>query len=508
MSFLSIQKCVFRYASMFLLLGVAGIFSLTAAEKQAQNVGQDGKARAVNELNRTSSNFAPNSGKMAVVKRLEALFKGASQPIIQTKEFKPLPPYMSVHDIAAKDALSPARTLIIYRLRFMQANQKALDAIEGLVGEDGTVEISESQNMVIINMLKERSEAVKQALIALDHPQPQILVETQIVEILIEQGEERDVQVQYSQKDGKTGAIDTYGFSLSNPGQDNNSGQASGFNFFPVSKVYSDGGYRQLQLALNWLSTSTDAKILASPNIIADLGAEAMMTTGEEIPYAEAAVTNSAVSQNIKFKKTGINLSIKPVIINNDTVRLEIKPEIIQAVRYQAFETQEARSTVPVVSIRNISTTLTAADGEIIMLGGLYSSETIERLRKVPFISDLPLIGELFTAKSATVNDKQLLFFMKIHILDSPYAVMIDPENSAAVIQDAGRALRDSGTLFNVKSKAEVKDQKSFFSWDSIWNPEFEFPSWDGVRAGEEKRPGPRKLNLPKEQEASKTEGK
>ena len=500
----------FAYMKKPLLCACCALCMLPAmaAENPQDTAPEKKNDAAAAELDKTSVKVASNTGKMAVVKRLQTLFNGTANPIVRTQDFVPCKPYVAVHDIPRTDSLSPERCLIIYRLRFMQADSKTQDAVEGLVGENGTVEISEKQNTVVINTLKDQAEAIKAALIALDQPLPQVLVETQIIEILVEQGEERDVQVQYSQKDGKTGTVDTYGYNLSSPGQDSSGGQSSGFNFFPISKVDSDGGYKQFQLALNWLATSTDAKILASPNIIADLGAEAKMTTGEEIPYAEAAVTNSAVSQNIKFKKTGINLTIKPVIINEDTVRLDIKPEIISVVRYQTFETQEAKSTVPVVSVRNTSTTLTAADGEIIMLGGLYSSEITERLRKTPFLSDLPLVGELFTAKSSSVYDKQLLFFMKIHILKSPYSVLVDPEKSAAVIQDAGRAVRDSGTLFKVKSRAELQDQKSFFSIDSFWNPKPVFAELLGNEAGDEKRPAPRRLDSEKQNDSVQAEGK
>lgn len=317
----------------------------------------------------------------------------------------------------------------------------------------------------------------------------------------LEQGEERDVQLQYSQYDAKTGTTDTYGFRLDSPGQKNNADQSSGFDFFPISSKDSSGNTKKLQAALKWLSTSTDAKVLASPNIIADLGSEAKMTTGEELPYMETAMTSAGVAQNIKFKKTGVNLRIKPVIINKDTVRLEIKPEIILAVRYQTFTQKDSEgnvtseSGIPVVSVRNIETTLTAADGEIIMLGGLYSSEATERLRKTPILSELPVIGDLFTAKDATIYDKQLLFFMKIHILQSPYSVLLDPETTAAQIQDIGRAVRDSGTLFREKSKPEVKDQETLFKIDSLWNPKPVILKNLGNEAGMEKRVPPRPLS-------------
>ena len=488
----SFKKHIFWFCCA-LMLAASGNEADSAAKPQEQ---QKGREKAVSEMKKTAGKVSSHSGKIAVIKRLQALFSGDTNPVItQTRKFTPQPPYISIHEIPGNET-TPARSLIIYRLRFMTADNKTQDAIEGIVGESGTVEISEKQNTVVINIPKDRTEAVKAALLALDQPIPQVLVETQVIEILVEQGEERDVQMQYREKDGKTGTVDTYGYNLS-PVQSSNAGQTSGFNFFPVSKVYSDGGFRQFQLALNWLATSTDAKILASPNIIADLGTSARMTTGEEIPYAEAAVTNTAVSQNIKFKSTGINLAIKPVIINEDTVRLEIKPEITLAVRYQTFETQDAKSTVPVVSIRNISTTLTAADGEIIMLGGLYSSEITEQRRKTPFFSEIPLVGDLFTAKSKSVNDKQLLFFMKIHILKTPYSVLLDPEKNAAAIQDIGSSIRDSGTLFKVKPRAQLEDQRMYFMIDDILHPKSKnfFEQLLGDEAGYEKRPAPRQLN-------------
>ena len=470
---------------------------LTPGEAEAVAAAESPESIVGSDLDQAAAGFTGSTGKLNVIKRLEALFRGSGKPIVQTKKFDPAPPYIAMHEIPAKDELTPARMIIVYRLRFVDA-KTARNAVEAIVGESGITEFSEKQNIVIINTEKDKASAIEKALISLDQPQPQILVEAQIIEVQLEQGEVRDVQAQYSQKDGKTGTIDTYGFKLDSPGQNNNIDQNSGFNFFPISTSDANGGYKKLQIALNWLSTSTDAKILASPNIIADLGTEAKMTTGEEIPYAEANMTNVGVAQNIKFKKTGANLVIKPVLINKDTVRLEIQPEIILAVRYQTFTQKDSEgnvtseSSIPVVSVRRIETTLTAADGEIIMLGGLYSSEATERLRKTPFLSDIPIIGDFFTAKDATIYDKQLLFFMKIHILQSPYSVILDPEANAAMIQDIGRAVRDSGTLFREKSKAEIQDQKTSFRIDSLWNPKSVFPEKVGNEAGEEKRVPPR----------------
>ncbi len=406
-------------------------------------------------------------GKEAVIQRIKNLFESSAAPIIQTRDFKPAKPYMSVHKIPPKDNLTPGRAVIVYKLRFVDAKD-AQDAIEGIVGENGTVEVSKNQNLIIINVEDTASKAVENALLALDQPLPQVLVETQIVEVQREQGEARDVGLNYTRTDAVTGNSQSFGMNMSSPGQKiTDSKNSAGFNIFPIDVKNSSGDTESLRIALQWLETSTDAKILASPNIIADLNSEAVMKTGEEIPYNEAAVTNTAVTNNFKFKKTGINLRIKPVLINSDTVRLEIQPEINLLLRYDEFPQTGSETTikVPVVSIRSISTQLTAADGEVIMLGGLYSSERSERLRKTPFLSDIPLIGELFTGKDYTMYDKQLLFFMKIHILQTPYSVITDPEANAEMIRKIGDSVGKSPAIFKGKEPPKQKNSTDFLSF-------------------------------------------
>ena len=151
------------------------------------------------------------------------------------------------------------------------------------------------------------------------------------------------------------------------------------------------------------------------------------------------------------------------------------------AVRYEKFTISGSSgdapvyNNVPVVSVRNIKTRLTAADGEIIMLGGLYSSEVSESLRKTPFLSDLPLIGELFTAKDATTYDKQLVFFMKVHILRNPYSVTVDPEATVKEIKEIGKAYQESDVIFDSKDyprRSSSADTKGFWAQFFDFSPD------------------------------------
>ena len=433
------------------------LFAVTAVAQETSAESKDHEAIAANadfekeKIAAASSGFAPNSGKEAVIDRIKALFSTSAKPIVSTKPYEPQPPYLKITKIPAT-AITPERAIIVYRCRFVSA-EKLEDSVETAMGDAGTIDISPTQNTLVLNVLADRVEAMKETLLALDRPMPQVLVETQIVELIVKSGETRDVGMKYTHTNAKTGTTSTVGYGLTSG---STSSDESGFNIFPLDSISGNGDTNRLGLMLKWIESSDDAKILAAPNVIADLGTEATMETGEDLPYTENSVTSSAVTQSIKFKRTGVQLTIKPTIINGDTVQLEIKPEVTIAVRYESFavpnssgdDSAPVSNRIPVVSVRNIDTRLTAADGEIIMLGGLYSSESSESTSKTPFLSDIPVIGQFFTAKNYSVTDKQLLFFMKIHILDSPHMVLMDPEQTATELNQTADMLLGSNQLF------------------------------------------------------------
>ena len=430
----------------------AGTTGAAPAKPVAAPAADPGMAAAAN-------GFAPSTGKKAVIERLKALFSTTTRPIVSTKKFNPLPPYIHVTQLPATN-LTPARAVIVYRCRFVSA-EKLEDAVETAMGDAGNIDISPDQNTIVLNVLADRAEAMKETLLALDKPLPQVLVETQIVELIVKNGETRDTSMKYSHYNHKTGSTSSVGYSL---GSGTNSSNESGFNIIPLDSISGNGDTDRLSLMLNWINSSDDAKILAAPNVIADLGTEATMETGEDLPYTENSVTSSAVTQSIKFKRTGVQLTIKPTIINGDTVQLEIRPQVTIAVRYESFAVPNSSSEdsapvsnrIPVVSVRNIETRLTAADGEIIMLGGLYSSESSESKNDIPFLSDIPVLGQFFSSKNYSVTDKQLLFFMKIHILENPYMVLLDPEQTARGLHEAANAMRESNSLFAKPDIPEV----------------------------------------------------
>jgi hypothetical protein len=148
--------------------------------------------------------------KQGVLRRLQELFKRSAKPVVPKNPIVPQAPY-----IKAIPAFGD-RVTLVYRCRFVKS-KTIIDALETIVSASGTVEDSPDQNIVVINDVKDKAEDIKKALLALDIPLPQILVEAQVVELLIQNDLEKDVKVQYTKYDATKKLTTTYGYDLSAP---------------------------------------------------------------------------------------------------------------------------------------------------------------------------------------------------------------------------------------------------------------------------------------------------
>ncbi|MBR2000223.1 MAG: type II and III secretion system protein, partial [Lentisphaeria bacterium] len=231
-----------------------------------------------------------------------------------------------------------------------------------------------------------------------------------------------------------------------------------GFNFVPFAHKSSDGSSGQLTAAIRWLNTSRNARILSAPNVIAAQGAEATITTAEELPIPESSTNSSSTNLSIKYKQVGVTLKITPELINEKTVQLSVNPQVRSVLRYEAFSMNDVISNIPVISLRSVDTKLTVADGDIIILGGLYNSEKSETLRKVPYLGDIPVLGDLINGRDSSSVDKQLLFLLKVHIIQPGKMISLDPDATAHEIHKTAEILEQSRQLFTNKPATKFVD--------------------------------------------------
>ncbi len=412
------------------------------------------------ETMKAAENAAAN--KRAVTNKLTELFLGRQSPMLLTGlasgNFKEAAPEFQI--IAGTDGMST----LLYRCRYVDP-EFFTDALEAVISDSGNVELikklgseTNEYSRIVIRDKTEKMEELKKILISLDTLQPQVLVEAQVIEVYSEQGAERDVSLSYQYFDAEYGTTNKTGFNLLAPTQSRNSSEGTMLDFVPYAWNGHDGSTGRLSAAIRWINSSRNARILSAPNVIADQGAEATITTAEELPIPETAALSSSTNLSFKYKQVGVTLKITPMQINEKTVQLTVNPQVRSVLRYDSFTQNGVTSNIPVVSVRSVDTRLTVADGDIIILGGLYNSEKADSLRKIPYLGDIPVLGDLLNGRDSSSVDKQLIFLLKVHIIHPGKPMSLDPEETAEQVHQAAEILEQSRKLFTNKPASEFVD--------------------------------------------------
>ena len=356
-------------------------------------------------------------------------------------------PYLKV--IQAPDN----RAILIYRCRYATAG-KLINSVESMISNTGYVESAEEQNLLTINDQKDHIEALRQALPALDMPSPQVLIEAKVIEVLVHDGMDRNLSFSYNSPtsvttingDGqkvKSAVMSTAGMATSALGS-NNAGDGGKLNWTVGS------GEDNFNVAFQWLLTAQDARVLSSPVILVARNEESTISNGQDVPIQSQSITNGSINTSTTFKRVGVTLKVQPKMINGDTVTLLVEPEVSNIQSYQTISQGSSNYSVPVISIRNISTNLKLEDGQIAIMGGLYSSRESISQERIPFLSDMPYVGELFTSKNSSRELIQLLFFLRVRILtpeEVADGVLFDPDELIRTSNEIGEIVRKSPEL-------------------------------------------------------------
>lgn len=161
---------------------------------------------------------------------------------------------------------------------------------------------------------------------------------------------------------------------------------------------------------LDLLISKGKAKVLSRPNIVTMQGREAVINIGGEVPVPEVSITNTTTTTSIKYRPAGILLQCRP-FVNEDgyidsQLNIEVSaPSYVKEMNAYSFQKRSAQTRVRL------------KDGETLVIGGLISREEIKQLQKIPFLGDIPILGNLFKATSSKVTEEELTIFIKATIL-------------------------------------------------------------------------------------------
>lgn len=414
--------------------GVVSSFALTAFSLIASDVPVS-TSQEPEMVVRTEEDLARGQENVrTVIQELTELF-ATDSPVPQvTAAAKPIEePYAQI--IPGPDG----RSTLVFRPRFTSSKQ-FFKAIDGIITGATLVESLDEQNLLLLSGPNDAVENYRKTMLAMDVPSAQILIEAKIVEVMFSDGMQRNLSIGYSHK-GRGGV----GATTEVPGQSTQPTSGLGGNWTPIA------GKDTLNIAFQWLRTAQDAKVLSSPNILISRNETSRIVTGEEIPIQEANSTGNTLTLATKFKSVGVTLEVEPSMINRDNVTLRVYPKVSNVIRYENVSAGGSSSyPVPVISARSVETYLRMQNKQVVMMGGLYSRNDSLLQERVPILSDLPLIGELFTGKNLTKEVTQLIFFLKIHIIPPDQVVnglFYDPDNSARISETIGKIVENSEAI-------------------------------------------------------------
>ena len=168
------------------------------------------------------------------------------------------------------------------------------------------------------------------------------------------------------------------------------------------------------QALLTALSNDSDANILSAPTLLTMDNQNAQIISGENVPFIASTASNAVNLQNtfntIDRQNVGISLQIIPQISEGGTVRLDLYEEVSAVL-------MNSPTLGPTTSIRSATTSVVAKDGQTIVIGGLISDSRTKSQTKVPYLGDIPFIGNFFTATNSTNDKVNLLIFLTPHII-------------------------------------------------------------------------------------------
>ena len=248
----------------------------------------------------------------------------------------------------------------------------------------------------------------------------------------------------------------TNGTGLSSAGTGNVMGSnGTAFGIFPSANF---------DVLLRILRKNSLLSILAEPNLVAMSGHEASFLAGGQFPVP---VVNGLAGQvSIQYKDFGVQLRFTPTIIDDETIRLNVAPEVSTIDESLGTTLVPGGLPTPGINTRKVNTTVEMREGETLALAGLLEVAMDAQTTRIPGLGDLPYLGPFFSNTTHQRVEKELL------VLVTPFFVAASPNCEQFTLP--GQDIVEPNDLeFYLLGRIEGKTGRSFNtvqSWEDPWN--------------------------------------
>ena len=182
----------------------------------------------------------------------------------------------------------------------------------------------------------------------------------------------------------------------------------TGANAGSLALSILNAGYA-LDIELSAIQTQGRGEVISNPRIVTSNQKEAVIRQGKEIGYLTVSGGQGGNVPTVQFKEALLELKVTPTITNDGRVFLNMgvkKDELDRFISLGSF------GEVPQIAKREVNTAVLVEDGQTVVIGGVYEFSDTSEISKVPFLGDIPLLGNLFRNKNRSKSKAELLVFV------------------------------------------------------------------------------------------------
>ena len=295
----------------------------------------------------------------------------------------------------------------------------------GFLSQRGRLVADERTNTLMISDIPKKVAQMRELINVIDRPVDQVLIEGRIV--IATDSFARDLGARFGvsgkrQYGGNTAII---GDTVSgNTGTGNNRGglnvdlPAGGFTEGAAGSLAYTllGANFSLDIELSALQQEGRGEVISNPRLVTSNQREAVIRQGREVGYVTitGGTGGAAATPNVQFKEALLELKVTPTITNDGRVFLNLN---VKKDEVGEFLDLGDYGLVPQIDKREITTAVLVEDGQTVVIGGVYEFTDRSSLSKVPFLGDIPFLGNLFKKKGRLKDKAELLIFITPKIL-------------------------------------------------------------------------------------------
>jgi type IV pilus assembly protein PilQ len=307
---------------------------------------------------------------------------------------------------------------------------------DSMLSSRGSLSIDDRTNTLLVQDTADRLTDIRRLVQTLDVPIKQVLIEARIV--VVSDTFERDLGARFgvtsASKNGSNGLLAITGTGTGAATMTSSAAtnlQTTGTlgpvtapaltNRYQVNLPAANtsgsigisllGGSYLVDLELSAAQNEGKGEVISSPRVITANQKQATIMQGVEIPYQESASSGATTTQ---FKNAVLSLKVTPLITPDNRVVMDI--DVSDDSVGQLVQSATGGS-VPSIDTRQIITQVLVNDGQTVVLGGILETTKTKSVDKVPYLGDIPVLGNLFKSTTNINNKTELLIFITPKIL-------------------------------------------------------------------------------------------